>query len=133
MKRHRRDELERALRRELEKAKPKQSFGPTERATWVVEQLENYVERWQAFCAIPSLPMPALLDDDLFVMIECGTQVLSDELEHSTLGPDLTAAWSEFRAALSTVCSSPDRTHAESVRSAFAAVRSRIPSASSGH
>ena len=123
---HRKAELRRSLERELESHVPVASSEPWIRAIWLAEQLENYVERWLAFCALPAIPMPALLNDDLFAMIECGAAAFGDAIRRLPDESELQVRWSRFAALLADVRANADRARANELRGALAEVLLRL-------
>jgi hypothetical protein len=60
------------LQREFAHQAAEQNLDSTGRVAWLLDRLENYVQRW--------LGMRATAADDLFLMIEAGAAAVSREL-----------------------------------------------------
>ena len=121
----RQHELKASLQRELNRQAQERNLSSTGRIVWLVDQVENYVERWLGMrVAIPSTTLP--LDDELFGMIEIGAKAVSAELQ-SLEAPAVGHSWRAFLAALAAVrvdnAPAPERLKKElvAVRSALTA------------
>jgi hypothetical protein len=84
----RRRELEALLRGHLAE-QPDDS-----RLVWLTDQLENYLERWIGFGE-------AMLDGDLFAMVEIGAALTDEEIRRAARLPAVQGAWDEFSEILS--------------------------------
>lgn len=91
----RKRELRTLLKLELERQTQEHGLDAGGRVAWLLEQLENYILRWQAL-AVDSLPPHG---DDLFRMIEVCTDSVSDELSALPRATVL-ARWERFLAEL---------------------------------
>lgn len=79
----RKESLRIALQRELEKESKQRRFGSSERLRWLAGELQNYLERWLAFQTLTP-GVATARNDDLFAMIEVGTETLAFELRAAT-------------------------------------------------
>lgn len=70
-----------SLASRLDEAVPDGQSLSTMRALWLIDQLENYVERWWAFNSIGASSGSSFESDDLFGMIEIAAGLLNRELE----------------------------------------------------
>ncbi|CAA9346182.1 MAG: hypothetical protein AVDCRST_MAG89-2879 [uncultured Gemmatimonadetes bacterium] len=98
----RRRELEASLRGRLAEQ------PEAHRLAWVVDQLENYVERWIGFAEVVPEPLHHQLQGDLFGMIEIGEDVVDGEVARAPRSGELTEAWRRFRAAVARLRGAPD-------------------------
>jgi len=121
MKPQRKADLRKSLERQLDHLFPGGASDPPARVRWLAEQLENYVERWLAFATIPAMQSPALLQDDLFAMIEIGTETMSAKLASISDVPETTRTWERFTEELAAVRNSFPKTDATRLRTAFQA------------
>jgi hypothetical protein len=126
MDQQRRIELWASLAGQLEMEQPGEPPGSSQRLRWIGDQLENYVERWLAFCTIPSLPMSSLLDDDLFGIIDIGTDLMDRELTHSAENPERDRVWQEFHSVVAMIRTVGERTQAEQLRESLAQYRATL-------
>lgn len=103
----RRLELESSLRSRL------QAQVKIVRLAWLGEQVENYVERWAAFCELTQAPVADRTRGDLFGVVEIGAALFSEELARmpATFAP-VHHAWQRFLDTLARI-----RVHDESVTS----------------
>lgn len=74
----RRLELQTSLQRELERQAVEQNLTATGRIVWLLDQVENYIDRWRGIGA-HSTPVPH--GSDLYQMIEIGVGVTTIELQ----------------------------------------------------
>ncbi|HEX8455440.1 MAG TPA: hypothetical protein VF647_25395 [Longimicrobium sp.] len=86
----RRRELEALLRGHL----AEQPDHGLSRLRWLADQLENYVERWIG-------SGEAMLDGDLFAMVEIGADLTHEEIRRAPRLPGMQGAWDEFSEVLS--------------------------------
>jgi hypothetical protein len=111
-----------SLQRELSAATAKGHLDPLGRRRWLLDQLDNYLDRWIAFAAV-GVSMKSLLRDDLFTMLRVGVQVYSSEIEIAR-GKNLeTDEWQKFVALMSQVCESHSKAMLAELRSALTNVR----------
>jgi len=112
----RRRELEASLRARL-------SEQPEEhRLAWVVEQLENYVERWIGFAEAVREPFRDQLQGDLFGMIEIAEGVTDAEVARAPRSAELAEAWHRFRAVLARLRGAPGDGSAAELRAPLSGV-----------
>ena len=76
----RRLELQSSLQRGLNAHAMEHGLGSAGRVGWLLDQFENYVDRWLGIGAFRGHTL-APSSDDLFRMIEIGAEVISQELE----------------------------------------------------
>jgi hypothetical protein len=122
----RKTQLRRSLERELEAHASETQCDPRGRALWLCVQLDNYVERWLAFCAMPGIPMVSLLNDDLFAMIGCGAVAFEDTIRLLPDDHELPARWARFSAVLADVQATKDRVRAGELRGALAELQTHL-------
>lgn len=123
MKPARKRDLKDSLRRELHRQSAVHCLSPIARVRWLVEQLENYVERWRGLCKVDS-QAKRLFDDDLFFMVEIGAEVVSEELR-SVEAPAIANRWHCFVEALAAIrIANPPAT--SQLTDALAALRSKL-------
>ena len=51
-----------------------------QRIAWLAAQVAEYVDRWRGFCELPDVGIHALLNNDLFLMIEIGSKLLQQHV-----------------------------------------------------
>jgi regulator of protease activity HflC (stomatin/prohibitin superfamily) len=125
----RKEELRNLLLTELEIQSARGRFDPGQRLGWLAEHLEEYVDRWLGFVALPSWPMSHLLRFDGFVMVEIGTEVLDAEIKRAAPPPNVLLAWNEFVARLDAIRDGGDKMLAERLGEAVREVRTAISDA----
>lgn len=112
----RRRELEASLRGRL-------AEQPDEhRLAWVVDQLENYVERWIGFAEVMREPLHDQLQGDLFGLIEIGEDVTDGEVARAPRSAELGEAWHRFRAVVARLRGAPDDGSAAELREPLSGV-----------
>lgn len=102
MNEQRKQELKRSLEDALNAESALQRFTPRDKVVWLAQGLEEYIERWLAFCRASPAPMSSLLETDLYGAIEIGTQCLGDHLAASEPSQSVREAWISFCTALRT-------------------------------
>ena len=121
----RQQELEASLQRELNVRTEERKLDSAGRVAWLVDQVENYVQRWLGMSAVS--PTRAPVDDELFRMIEIGAGVVSAELQ-GLQSFDIADSWRAFLAELASVrvqaAAQPDE-----LKKKLAAVRSAVTAA----
>jgi hypothetical protein len=113
--------LRRALTSQLEAVVPESADGRT-RVKWLGEQLHNYVERWLAFQTWSSQPAPPTGNDDLFVMMEVGAELLGEEMGRAAVPTNIAMAWRAFLGALEHLRRASDSERQGCLRETLAAV-----------
>lgn len=91
-------ELQASLGHELHRQTDERNLSSTGRVVWLLDQIENYVERWLALRTSAGRTM-APADDDLFGMIEIGAKMTSTELQAQGTSA-FAERWLEFLAVL---------------------------------
>ena len=121
----RRRELEASLRRELGRHAAEDGLDSAGRVVWLLEQLENYVERWIGLGSAAAEGL-APASNDLFGMIEIGTAVTSEALQ--ALGLEATAAsWRKFLIILAEMRTGNSMLDPRALAQSLALVRSALP------
>lgn len=117
----RRDELEASLRCELDREAQEQNLNSTGRILWLIDQIENYVERW---LAMGGAAAPTAVPDELFGMIEIGAAAVSAEPKgrESSAVAD---SWRAFLALLAAIRAG-NAPKPQEVKNKLATVRSAI-------
>ncbi len=108
----RREELRQFLQEELDALK----VDPKFRIQWLLEQIENYVDRW----GDRRSPCASAGPDDLFTMIEVAAEVMSRELQ--ALHGELNSEWQLFVMALA----DPNHRDGDSFRVSFQTARTAM-------
>src|SRR5262245_49915690 len=107
----RRRDLQASLRREFSLQTQERGLSQMARVVWLVDQLENYVERWVGLCQTSSHAVSPH-SDDLFLMVEVGAEAVSEEVR--ALGsPVVAESWRGFLAALAAARGGCDDTVAQ--------------------
>lgn len=122
----RRLELQASLRRELERQAMEQGLSAKGRIAWLVDQVENYLQRR---LGMPGGLRPTIIspNDELFRMIEIGAEATSAELQAVVPGP-FADAWQAFVEVVMEAGSGTRVIEPQSLAKAFAGVRSAFPS-----
>ena len=94
-----------ALRRELlqcqlEVASLRGSFTQEERASWLAQQLREYVSRWTGFVDLNPDHRLNLVDVPGFPLIEIAAELLKRELSSAPMGSGIESAWGVFESRL---------------------------------
>lgn len=119
----RRVELQASLQHELNRQSRQHNLSRTGRVVWLLDQVENYVERWAGRGTKPKTA--GSVSDDLFHMIEIGVEAVSTELHR--LGPPVIAeSWNNFVEELSNVRAGNERIEAKQLANLLAAFRSEF-------
>ena len=99
-------ELKASLRRELSRQAHERNLSSTGRVVWLLDQVENYVERWLGLRAAPAQTVVPS-SDDLFQMIEIGVEAVSAEL-HGLESRAIAESWHDLIAVLAAVRAGSD-------------------------
>lgn len=94
-------ELRASLQRELDRQAAEGGLSSTGRVVWLLDQMENYVERWLGLCAASAQTIAPPVDE-LFRMIEVGADVTSAQLQFVE-SPSIAEKWRDFLAVLAAV------------------------------
>lgn len=89
------------MQRELDRQTQERDLDKMARTAWLVDQVDNYVERWIGMAA-GSEPTSAPIEDDLLCMIEIGAEAVSAEL-HGLDSPTIADGWRSFLSALAAI------------------------------
>jgi hypothetical protein len=122
----RRLELQTSLQRELERHAAERGLGPTARVAWLLDQLENYVERWLGLRAADGSAI-APASDDLFGMIEIGADVTSGEVRAAEAAAVM-GSWQTFLTILAELRAGSSMIEPWRLAEALAVVRSELQS-----
>jgi hypothetical protein len=125
---NRQRELEASLRRELSRQAEERRLEPRAQVVWLVDQLENYVERWVGLCAASSRT-ESPDSDDLFQMVHIAAEVLSSKLKGLQF-PEVAENWGEFLAALADARLAYDPPTRQQLAEKLAVVRSTLEDSS---
>lgn len=128
MEQDRRMEMRDSIERALELETQQRSLDAHARVVWLAAQLEEYIDRWLGFCALPSLTMPALLQSDLFAAVEIGSAVVSENITRSHMRADAQSTWGIFLAALDEVRGARDKQQAKRLKEALIPFRAALAS-----
>jgi hypothetical protein len=119
-------QLQESLRVELEAVTIHEHLDSLGRRRWLVDQLDNYLDRWLGFAALGTISMKSLLRDDLFVMLLIGTEVYTDELNRAEDALAEKGAWKEFRSLLTAVQRSCNVSSPGPLRIALTSIRNAL-------
>jgi hypothetical protein len=117
--------LRRSLRRNLAAVTREQHLDARGRRLWLLDQLDNYLDRWLAFAAF-GVPMESLLRDDLFLMLRHGTALFTEEIAQLPPTAPERIAWQTFAQLLANVIESPATSSLPKLRKALSAVRTSL-------
>ena len=120
----RRRELRASLVRQLTDESAQSRFSPRDRVHWLGDQVEEYLERWLAFCAASDPVSPLFVESALFDMLEIGSEVLTEELHTVSTPSNVADAWHGFEAALKRIRHQGDWQQAQRLRKILAEWRS---------
>jgi hypothetical protein len=123
--RHR--ELWSSLEGRLEQYLPRATSPVSARIRWLSEQLENYVERWLGFAALPQATMPGLLKGDLFAAVEIGAAVLDEEIRLLPGHAETQVRWTDFQRALASLRHPDARPTPDELRATLRAYLATVP------
>ena len=84
-----------SLERELSTITSRAELNSLGRRRWLLNQLDNYLDRWMGFAAI-GIEFKSLLRDDLFLMLLAGVHVYTQEMEGSQQTGAEREAWQKF-------------------------------------
>jgi hypothetical protein len=118
-------ELEESLWRELRRQTEDRCLTPKARLAWLVEQLENYVERWVGTSAASS--QTTSHDDDLLLMVQAASSVVTTELQSLQLSAS-SEAWQAFLTILANARLSSDLAVRQQLAERVVAMRSTLGS-----
>lgn len=114
--------LRRSLRRQLAAVTREQHLDARGRRLWLLDQLDNYLDRWLAVAAL-GVPMESLLRDDLFLMLRHGSALFTEEIEQLSPAAPERIAWQVFARLLDGIPKSPTASYMPELRKALSAVR----------
>lgn len=122
----RRRELRRSLEDRLEAEARERGMSPLERAAWVAEHVEEYVDRWLGLLALPSWSWSDVVQHDLLGTVSLGADLLTRELRQAEPSREALAAWAAFLATLDDVQTRGGPSVAPLLLDAAREVRSRL-------
>jgi hypothetical protein len=70
------------FRADLDAEARKNGWGLKERVLWIMDHLDEYIERWLGFAALLTDPK-ALIQSDLFTVVEIAVEALEEEFAHA--------------------------------------------------
>ena len=117
-------ELQASLQRELDLQTVERGLSSTGRVVWLLDQMENYLERWVGLRAASAQTI-APPTDDLFRMIEVGADVTAAELQ-VVESPAIAESWHEFLAVLAAVRAGRNTIEPQRLAESLAVVRSEL-------
>jgi hypothetical protein len=101
--------------------------------TWLVQHLEEYLERWLAFARLENLTVEGTLHNDVFFIVVAATELIDDQmarLDAAVLFPR--EEWNQFRNALEWIQKSPERSELQLISDTFESFFNKMPMASDG-
>jgi len=113
-------ELSESLRREIDSL-VSQGWSFERRRSWLLDQLDNYLDRWLGFAAL-GVPMKSLLRDDLFIMLVVGAEMYSSEVMTETFAEE-PSTWTSFISLIAEVRERGDTVAFSKLRDALTQVR----------
>ncbi|MBK8475736.1 MAG: ADP-ribosylglycohydrolase family protein [Opitutaceae bacterium] len=114
--------LRRSLRRQLAAVTREQHLDAHGRRLWLLDQLDNYLDRWLAFAAL-GVPMESLLRDDLFLMLRHGSALFTEEIDQLPPTAPERIAWQTFAQLLANFSGAPSTSSMHELRKSLSAVR----------
>jgi hypothetical protein len=101
--------LEASLRTHLLEATEEFSFDSGSRIRWLIDHVEEYIDRWVGFCDLPNSSMTSLMNGDFFGVVEIGLKVLGEELANIKMSPEAEATWKRYCIVVCEIRESHDR------------------------
>lgn len=120
------EDLRSSLERELRAATERETLDSDSRRRWLMDQLDNYLNRWLGFAAV-GVPLKSLLRDDLFTMLIAGVNVYERELQLATHVCSERAAWAQFQTLLRQLQETRSKSTLPALRIALTSVRNALP------
>lgn len=99
-------------------------WGMNDRLRWITNHLDEYIERWLGFAALPISPK-ALIQSDLFTMVEIAIEALEEEVAQ-TAGARSAFHIGEIRAAVEALRKEEDIRHAVAIKELVEVLRSQL-------
>lgn len=122
----RKRELRASLEHRLNIKSQELRFSPAERAAWVAEHLEEYVDRWLGLLGLSAWSWQEIIDHDLFGTVELASELLTRELRSAEPTRELLLAWVGFLALMDDVRNAGERDRAPLLLDSIREVRSHI-------
>lgn len=119
-------ELRESLESELAHESAKGGFSQKERVRWLASRLSEYVERLLGFCAIAEASMSSLLNSVLFLTVQVGADVVSQELQDPRTPSEVVDAWKRFTNSLVLARTWTEVSQMQRIRSELASWTSRL-------
>ena len=114
--------LRRSLRRNLAAVTREQHLDARGRRLWLLDQLDNYLDRWLAFAAL-GVPLESLLRDDLFLMLCHGSALFTEEIKQLPTSAQERFAWQTFAQRLAAIPKSRSENALPELRQALSEFR----------
>jgi len=110
------------LKRELKHALEERlaalaDLSPKGKVVWLIAHLEEYVERLLGFTALPHTTMNALVNSDLFALVQVAAELVTEEIERALVSPVLREEWLSFLQQLAVVAGMNDKQELNRLRS----------------
>jgi hypothetical protein len=99
-------------------------WGMNDRLRWITKHLDEYIERWLGFAALPISPR-ALIQSDLFTMVEIAVDALEEEVAQ-TAGARGALPLGEIRAAVEALRKEEDKRHAVAIKELVEVLSSQL-------
>lgn len=113
----RQQQLRASLEDRLEQQHPRATASTLARVRWLSEQLENYVERWLGFAALPDADLPSLVAGNLFGVVDVGAATLDAEIKALPAHTAIVERWTKLRHELQSIPQAKSKPNAEALRS----------------
>jgi hypothetical protein len=125
MRARRSQDLRSSLEHELRAVTVRDTLDSESRRRWLLDQLDNYLDRWLGFAAV-GIPLKSLLRDDLFTMLIVGVDAYARELEAAAIASSELAAWEKFQTLLRQLQETRDGSNLPALRIALTSVRNAL-------
>ena len=121
---NRRAELIDSLRSQLDAA----TFGggAVDRVTWLFAHVEDYLDRWTAFCALPKIAIRGILQSDLHTTLLIGLEFMDAEMRGIASGSPLRETWEEFTKLVRAINTQTGKDVVEQLTRSLAIVQSEL-------
>lgn len=86
------------IRDGLEEATREEGRSRNQRLTWLVGHIDEYIDRWYGFFALPDTPLESLVQGNGFEVIEFALDILQEEIPAGEV--DLATACARARGLL---------------------------------
>ena len=93
---------------------------------WLLDHLDEYLERWVAFCAADSVCMNALVKSDLHTVLRIGVGIFGSELTVLVGFDVLKERWNDFVGLVEGIDGESDKSIAAELSRRLALVRKEL-------